>query len=741
MRLFIVICVALASAGAGLTDSIDVSDPISVDDHGYTPTGKVETAIAGDVVGGHDMRRSVQVVHESASVAYQLKVTPGEWITLEFEEIDNRDLETRGYLVMVDGVRVALRTWETCGAGPIHYFVTFPPREKETITVKLVNQGKAPFRISRIWAFCDFAGYFDNGAMNVAYRIAPTVRLKDDFDADLAELQKLKTSLGRHPNVQPAWTASIPYAKRRESLGLDRIDHLLRLAEAAQMPVQLCFNTWWSGTPNGPDGAGGTWSDESHQQRVWNDTTKTMQLSVPNRWSNCPWLSVNDEKLNKFKVERLKKAVAHFRSRLGESGKRDLVMAINLDNEPVYWASGNAGLGMDLLQADFSDHAVFAAKRDGISLDPTDGLTFDERKWLWRNLLNYNELIGRTMVESLGRDDADHPDGPLVDNVYTQAMVANPWLQYPMLSPAYPLWESAAPSSVRCGGEWDADSVAEQQAVLRQLPLGRSAAVNSESDNDAGENRGVRVGYALGQRYFTPYNYPLDKLDVATADLHDVSQALPPMVFRPTLIEHDFSSDGWKKLVVSHEGLTVGRLGNRPAIGIYPSRNDKAGFLQYKLASPDGKPFESLQVELFGRAIDFRNPSATTEVRVFVDGTEAGGVSGEKDVNQGHAVDLSDHARGKRELDVRIELDPGKVEMTQWCSIWRIRFTIGWPTDLRDLVPQDWSLKTMRKRSLLVSWRRDAELAIARAPTAEAKAAYARGEYATAYRLSAKASR
>jgi len=49
-------------------------------------------------------------------------------------------VETRDY------VRTILRTWQSCGAGPVHYFVTFPPREKDRITVKLANRLTTPFR-------------------------------------------------------------------------------------------------------------------------------------------------------------------------------------------------------------------------------------------------------------------------------------------------------------------------------------------------------------------------------------------------------------------------------------------------------------------------------------------------------------------------------------------------------------------------------------------------------------------
>src|SRR5206468_5672214 len=124
--------------GAGLTDSLDVSDPASVASHPFKSEGNVATAIAGDFVGGHDLRRMAHIVSgEGSSVSYQLKVEPGEPITLEFEEIDDRDTDVRAYLVLVDDVRTVLRTWQSCGAGPVHHFVTFSPRDADHLTVKL----------------------------------------------------------------------------------------------------------------------------------------------------------------------------------------------------------------------------------------------------------------------------------------------------------------------------------------------------------------------------------------------------------------------------------------------------------------------------------------------------------------------------------------------------------------------------------------------------------------------------
>jgi hypothetical protein len=286
------------------------------------------------------------------------------------------------------------------------------------------------------------------------------------------------------------------------------------------------------------------------------------------------------------------------------------------------------------------------------------------------------------------------------------------------------------------GGEWNADSLAEQQAVARMLPLGRNSAVNAECSDDPRSVSGVRIGYALGQRYYTPYNYPLGSMDVATAALRDVSQPLEPFVHQPALLEHDFASkDAWKQAGAGHDGIEVGRIGNTPVNGAFPASQTKAGTLRYRVKPARGA-FDSLAVELFGRAFDFARANERIGIRVRVDGESAGEVAAEQDLNDVRRIDLTAAARGKGEVEVAIELDAGGAEMRQWCSLWRVRFTTAWPEVLTANLPrQDRSLKTTRRRSLLVSWRRDAELALAASATPEARQAYARGEYAEAYRL------
>lgn len=252
---------------AGLTDTV-------------TPN---PTAVIGDWVGAHDMRLPAHVIPPAGKLQFDLKVDPGRPLTIEIEEPHGRDKDVTGYLVYVDGVKRAFRTWEGCGAGPTHYFLESPAPAADHVHVTIENVGQSPVAIGRVWAFSDFADYFKSSGMDVPYRIAPTVDLKwDDPAADAARVRQISQSLGDRPNVKSAWTTFIAYAKWDEKRVEQRIDYVLSVAEQSGLPVQICLDSWWGDTP------GGKWRDPKFQQVVWDDTDKRMIFSVPNRWANTP---------------------------------------------------------------------------------------------------------------------------------------------------------------------------------------------------------------------------------------------------------------------------------------------------------------------------------------------------------------------------------------------------------------------------------------------------------------------
>lgn len=723
------------TSSIGLSDTIDVADLQNEQAHHFAQGGTVTRTPGGDMVGGHDMHRLTRQVGGRGSwIAYRLQVAPEQPITLEFEELYGRDQDVRGYLVFVNGAKVYLRTWQGCGAGPIHYFIQLPPGHEQFITLKLENQLAVPFNISRIWAFSSFSQYFAANHLAVPYYLAPTASLSyTNYEADLEKLRVIKTSLGNHPHAKAAWTTWIGYANLNDREVSEKIDYIFRLATALDMPVQISFDTWWANTPSGSDGKGGFWTDVQYQQVVYNASQKQYQLSIPNHWSNTPWLTVNNPDLNAYKAQRLRTAMTHLQQSYGAlraAGKEYLLLALNLDNEPVYWASGNAGLGSDLLWADFNPATVAAARQADITLDPAQGLTPQARLWLSHNLLNYNTLIAGAMADGLGRDavvvdgDAVSPARDLLrNNIYTQAMVANADIQYPTLSAAHPFWEAAASGNARVGGEWNGDSLHEIEAVTHQLALGRNAAVNAESGNDAANMQGVKPGYALAQRYFTLYNYPLAKMEVAASEMRDLTTPFPAFHYQPVLREEHFRDDIWQQHVVTYSGLRSGVIGNTAAVAIYPSQNTAPGYLTYKLDAPQQTFTVGLFLEWSGRAFVFRKQDASVNIRVLAGPTadvatmqEVGKVFDNGDINAVHRVDLSAVAQGHHSVYVRIELNASglSASVLSWCSIYHVRFTTGWPEDIiRGLPLQDESLDTVRQQNLVVSWRRDAELAIA----------------------------
>lgn len=257
---------------AGLTDSIDIAQPRSEENHAFASQGNVSRQISGDWVGGHDMRRMARTVSGIGSgVSYRLKVPRGVPLTLEFEELENRAAPNqdavRAYSLFVDGKRAYFRTAQASSGGPLHFFVAVPPRDRDVLDLKIQNETEAPFNLGRIWAFADFPRYFERAGMAVPYHLAPTLHLSfSDREADAQKLRAIKTSFGEHPHARPAWTTWLTYANLSDSEIGQRLDYMLSLAQEFDLPVQISFDTWWGSTPNGSDGQGGFWSDVEYRR-------------------------------------------------------------------------------------------------------------------------------------------------------------------------------------------------------------------------------------------------------------------------------------------------------------------------------------------------------------------------------------------------------------------------------------------------------------------------------------------
>ena len=178
------------------------------------------------------------------------------------------------------------------------------------------------------------------------------------------------------------------------------------LSRKYNLPVMFGLVAWWAGTPLGvADGHGGTFGDIKYQQICYapdlelpaNPALRALMgarydrhylLTVPNQWSNTPWLTMNSNVLNRYRFRRLEEAVGLLRE--VSAGDASWLHSVFLENEPRYWGRQCDTKGRNLW-ADFNPCTVEATRQAGVELNPADGLAPAELAWLFRNVSRYNQ--------------------------------------------------------------------------------------------------------------------------------------------------------------------------------------------------------------------------------------------------------------------------------------------------------------------------------------------------------------
>ncbi|MGE5481794.1 MAG: hypothetical protein ACM3VX_02650 [Bacteroidota bacterium] len=319
---------------------------------------------------------------------------------------------------------------------------------------------------------------------------------------------------------------------------LDQMKHTLELvselADQLGMPFNVKLSSDWGGWPiRAPDGAGGHFGNLVYQQIVWSPETRTESsdlkdllgyryhpgygLTVPNVWSNTPWLTYNHPRLNAFLQDQYRNAgsaVSWLRDVLRRSGRSGEFAPISVGSETLYWARENGrgaadqgytrynqGVPRLTVWGDFNPATVAAAAKDGVTLDPTDGLSPNERLWLHENLNRYTQMLVSALNSGLASEDK----GRFFTEPY-----AYPY--YPLWSDAHPVLEVGVVNGAYSGGQWYTSAILPQ--IVQQRQFGPIANPNFEwtgilSALDA--LSAVRAAYALGCEFVTFYNYQNDE--------------------------------------------------------------------------------------------------------------------------------------------------------------------------------------------------------------------------------------
>jgi len=423
------------------------------------------------------------------SFSYQIKIpAKGKW-TLEVQEVndDNHNGDRTKYQILIDGKPVYQRDYADLGPGLMTYFIDLDSTGKRTATITFKDTSGYGIRIRSLRAYENFDKYCIENRYMLPMYICPRI------------YSLSKEQQGSDPKGYEAWTevfrkegaadilgvvVVLPFTTKDADWMRARIKELGELSVVKKIPIVLQYTSTWADTPlQVPDGAGGKFGDIQYQQigysefdnyddpglKEYMDSCKQgwynihYGLTTPNHWANTPWITMNHPRLNSFRQKRLMESITQLNAVIKEmenKGSIGNLLGIIGDDEPIYWtkivdlfddgySQVNKGARRTDLTLDFNWYTVQDAAKDGVVLDPTDGLDMKERKWLHNNITRYNRLMMGTILKSLCRPAIGVKDDYRL-NLYVYAM-EDPG--FPLSDPYHPLWETGSFSEVSVGIE------------------------------------------------------------------------------------------------------------------------------------------------------------------------------------------------------------------------------------------------------------------------------------------------
>lgn len=409
-------------------------------------------------------------------------VTPDTALTLDLEEIHQRTDGHIAYTVYVNDREVYHRTYNPISDGANHCFFDVDAAtvgSGSTLRVRIVNRSAQELRLRRVWATSDPEGRVTEQGLHKPLQVMLMLN-EVPSDLDYSYLTSLVNSYKAEGVYEIGLCWEIQYmqwGKERTELYLDNV---ITASLVTGAPLYLGINSWWSGTPSGMDGKGGMWQDVEYHQITYDKQdrkgTGQWKLTTPNVWGNNPWLTMNSETFNNARETRIRETVAYLQKKTAEMAVKETPLpAIHIytENEPIYWPINWNRYDFDSYPegvGDFSPLVIAAAAADGITLDPTDGLSDEEAEWMFRNLHRYMVGTGSAMAEGCAtnyitvRDGTvTYPEDQMSENAYTHSP----------LQAIYPTWnfrkrayENHLLKSLHFGGEWGHELSSEDDTSI-----------------------------------------------------------------------------------------------------------------------------------------------------------------------------------------------------------------------------------------------------------------------------------
>ena len=463
-----------------------------------TVNGQVHTDSIVSRAGNVEESREVLVLEPGSDIAFRIPEELGNQTTLalELQEVHKRTDNPISYEIELNGDRIYERKTSPSSDGANHYYVRMSKGDLlDENTVRIVNTGEEAVRFGCFWMYENLEALLNE---ENAYRKMDVILFQPgltytDAEKDLATLREIEEAYAGYGMYRAGVAFDIYYMHLEKKELYARVDWIMELVSQTGLSLYLDLNSWWSGTPGGMDGQGGFWKDITNQQIIYDPDNVNgrgqWQLTTPNIWGNTPWLSLNNQWYNTVrnqKLEELSSYIAAKKAELSLQG-RPVDVHIFMENEPIYWAYSHYNSDTVSGRADLSYRVLEEARRQGFDLDPTDGMSEEEQKWMLDNLTDYIQKEGDAVQDGIASEAVlvDHgtvimPDSFLSEDSFSHIMMTYDNLREFRTETTYALWETHVVDSLRLGLELCTNGEMESTDMAYIVARGKYADINAE---------------------------------------------------------------------------------------------------------------------------------------------------------------------------------------------------------------------------------------------------------------------
>ena len=625
-------------------------------------------------------------------------------LTLVLREFRTENDGHVAYLVEVNGRAIAFRNRKFYGDGPTTAFIDIPDElaGASELRVRLINKCDVPIHFAQAIVYSDVEAFARRERLVQPIYLAPTIEnLDPGIFAKIRSLFPKRQDMTLGYCVPTLAVADWPPADQ-----LAYLKQAIAMSWRFDMPLEIQAITWWAGTPSGFDGVGGRWYDPTYQQVTYWPKMREYGLSVPNMWSNVPWLTVRNDRLNTYKSGAFWQFGTMLRGLPEADAKR--IFSVVLDNEVTYWCAGDPGEPAGV-EGDFNPCMVAAAKAVGVNLNPEHGESHAARHFLRQSLLYYNNQMNAAIRKGLA-------PSPIADRVYTHTYIANVGGLFDNLMDAAKV---GVLKYGRFGGEW-AD-IFRDMALLEQFrEIGVPAGVNRECGSSLPEDvvRDVHAAYAGGCSYLTLFNASVTQLSQITPSLKAGWGEFRPQPWRPTLFRRDYRNpkrnDNANAVAVEAGPDIVLRdwPGGGKHLYATPLNTTTRLLLCFESQQLTGRDtFGKILLSYTARAFVFRQNSTAGRLTVYAGTSRSNLRKVDQMVNSGIAtrqVDISGVAENSDKLWVAYDFHPSGLP--SWVCLFSVALEQKWPGNLEELCASNRSYggDRLRAEASLVGWRADA---------------------------------